>query len=186
MIDNEVLRCIRTRFSCRRFLEKRVEEEVLQAILEAGKYAPSGHNMQSWHFTVIRTDEGKNLLLQAAGDAPTPEFLKMHPEGAWPFQSDFCGAPVVIMISGRIDVPWPDVGPKLAAMNIMMAAHSLGLSTLWSTLFTKDLFRDEKSAKVKPLLLPPEYSLFATLFMGYPAQVPETKPPRREGVESWI
>jgi nitroreductase len=186
MIDNEVLRNIRTRFSCRKFVDKPVEDEKLRAIIEAGTYAPSGHNEQSWHFTIIRTEEGKRLLLDAAGDMPTPGFLTMHPDGVWPFQSDFCGAPVVIMISGRTDVPWPEAGPMLAAENIMLAAQALGLSALWSTLFTKDLFRDEKSAAVKHRLMPPENKLFATLFLGYPAQVPETRPPRRNGVVTWL
>ena len=186
MTDNEVLRNIRTRFSCRRFLDKPVEEEKLRAILEAGKYAPSGHNKQSWHFTIIRTDEGRQLLLNAAGNTPTPGFLEMHPDGKWPFQSDFCGAPVVIMISGSTDVPWPDIGPKLAAENIMLAAHSLGLATIWTTLYTKDLFRDDKSAMLKPKLMPAENQLYATLFLGYPARSPEARPPRRENVETWI
>lgn len=186
MIDNPVLRHIKTRFSCRSFLNTPVEDEKLRAVIEAGTYAPSGRNEQSWHFTVIRTEEGKQLLLQAAGDTPPPAFLQVHPGGTWPFQSDFCGAPVVIVISGRPDVPWPEAGPMLAAENIMLAAHSMGLATLWSTPFTKDLFRDGKSAAAKPRLMPLENKPFATLFLGYPAQVPVDRPPRRSDVETWI
>lgn len=185
-MNNEVLQNIRTRFSCRRYLDQPVEEEKLRAVLEAAKYAPSGHNRQSWHFTVIRTAEGKKLLLQAAGTTPTPDFLEMHPNGTWPFMADFCGAPVVILISGKTDVPWPEVGPRLAAGNIMLAAHSLGLAALWTTTYTKDLFRDEESANLKPLLMPVENQVYAALFLGYPAEIPDTRPPRREDVETWL
>lgn len=185
-MNNEVLQNIRTRFSCRRFLDKPVEEQKLKAILDAAKYAPSGHNQQSWHFTVIRTEEGKSLLLKAVGTTPTPDFLKMHPNGKWPFMSDFCGAPIVVIISGRTDVPWPEVGPRLAAGNMMLAANSLGLATLWTTTYTKDLFRDEESAAVKPQLMPVENEVYAALFLGYPAEIPEARPARRENVETWL
>ncbi len=183
MIDNTVLENIRSRFSCRKFSSKKVDKETLQAILEAGKYAPSGGNRQGWHFTVIESDEGKDLLLKAAGSTPPPGF----PEKLqWPYQGDFCGAPVVILISGAPDVPWPEVGPRLAAQNIMLAAQSLGLATLWSSLFTKDLFRDEESAAVKTKLMPENYNVYAALFLGYPEERPNTRPPRRENVETWI
>ena len=104
----------------------------------------------------------------------------------WPFQGDFCGAPAVIMISGTPDVPWPEVGPVLAAENLMIAASSLGLATLWSTVFTKDLFRDAESLALKPRLIPDGYDLKATIFVGYPEKKPRSRPPRRGDVERWI
>lgn len=183
MPDNFVLETIRSRFSCRKFLPKVIEEDVLRTIVDAGKYAPSGGNKQSWHFTVLQSQAGKDLLLKAAGSVPPPEF---PPHLTWPFQGDFCGAPVVILISGAPDVPWPDIGPKLAAQNIMLAAQSFGLATLWSSLFTKDLFRDEESAAVKSRLMPQENQVYAALFLGYPEVTPQKRPPRRENVETWL
>ena len=109
----------------------------------------------------------------------------MMPNGKWPFQGDFCGAPVIIMVSGQTDVPWPQVGAHLAVGNMMNAAASLGLATLWSSAFTRDLFRDEKSRSVKSKLVPGENELYATVFLGYPECIPE-RPQRRENVETWI
>ncbi len=185
-MENEAILNMKQRFSCRKFLSKSVEEDKIKACLEAAKYAPSGHNKQSWHFTVIRTEEGKNLLLQAAGTTPTKEFTKMLPDKAWPYPSDFFGAPVIILISGRTDVPWPNVGPQLAAGNLMNAATSLGLATTWMTLFTKDLFRDEESAKVRDKLIPKENEMYAAIFLGYPETVPEKRPERKKDVETWL
>lgn len=192
---NETIQSIKSRFSCRRFSSQPVPDELLQQIVDAAKYAPSGKNTQGWYFTVIRTPEGRQLLRDAAGKTPPPGFpqgKKMAAPGMseavmqWPFQGDFCGAPAVIMISGMPDVPWPEVGPVLAAENLMIAASSLGLATLWSTVFTRDLFRDEESLALKSRLIPEGYELKATIFVGYPEKKPQSRPTRRGDVERWL
>ena len=192
---NETIRTIRSRFSCRRFTDQPVSDELLHKIVDAAKYAPNGKNAQGWHFTIVRTEAGRQLLRDAAGKTPPPGFPQGQkvaapgmPEAVmrWPFQGDFCGAPAVVLISGAPDVPWPEVGPVLAAENLMLAASSLGLATLWSTVFTRDLFRDAESAALKPQLIPEGYDLKAAIFVGYPQNVPEKRPPRKENVETWL
>lgn len=192
---NETIQTIQRRFSCRKFSSRPVSDELLRELVEAAKYAPNGKNAQAWHFTVIRTEEGRALLRDAAGKTPPPGFpvgKKMAAPGMeeavmqWPFQGDFCGAPAVILISGDPNTPFPEVGPVLAAENLMLAATSLGLATLWSTVFTKDVFRDEESAALKPRLIPDGYDLKAAIFVGYPERTPELRPKRREGVETWL
>jgi len=186
MIENEIIKNMKQRFSCRRFLSTPVEEEKIQACLDAAKYAPSGHNQQGWHFTIITSEEGKKMLIQAAGTTPTKRFTEMMPDKKWPYPDDFFGAPVIILISGKTDVPWPFAGPTLAAGNLMNAASSLGLASTWMTLYTKDLFRDEKSSEVRNRLIPEGNEMYATLFLGYPEKIPESRPKRRENVETWI
>ena len=51
---NETLKVIRNRRSIRNFMDEQIKKEELDAILEAGLYAPSGMNSQDWHFTVIQ------------------------------------------------------------------------------------------------------------------------------------
>ena len=184
MINNEVLSVIRSRFSCRNFSSKSVEREKIETVLDAAKYAPNGGGAQAWHFTVITSEEGKQLLLKAAGTNPPPDF----PDGpTWPFQADFCGAPVVIIISTATEgIRFPDVSATLAAENLMIAAASLGLATVWSSAFTKDVFRDKEACSVKNKLIPEGNQVIATIFLGYPETVPTEKAPRREGVETWL
>ena len=187
MIENEAIKAMKTRFSCRAYDRNRpVEKEKIETIIDAAKYAASGHNQQGWYFTIITSDEGKELLLKAAGTEPTEGFKKMMPDKKWPFPADFFGAPVIIMISGRTDVPWPLAGPYLAAGNFMNAASSLGLSATWMTLYSLDLFRDEEAKSVRSKLIPDDYELRATLFLGYPEKEPGARPPRKENVERWI
>ena len=167
---NETIQSIKSRFSCRHFSSQPVPDELLQQIVDAAKYAPSGKNAQGWHFTVIRTSEGRQLLRDAAGKTPPPGF----PQGK------------KMAAPGMPDVPWPEVGPVLAAENLMIAASSLGLATLWSTVFTRDLFRDEESLALKARLIPEGYELKATIFVGYPKKEPQSRPPRRGDVERWL
>lgn len=54
---NETLINIRNRRSARKFKNEQIKDEELNAILEAGQYAPSAMNQQSWHFTVIQNNE---------------------------------------------------------------------------------------------------------------------------------
>lgn len=192
---NETIRTIQSRFSCRRFLDRPVSDELLRQLVDAAKYAPNGKNAQAWHFTVIRTEEGRRMLREAAGTTPPPGFPQGRkvaapgmPEAvmSWPFQGDFCGAPAIVLISADPAAPWPEVGPVLAAENLMLAAASLGLATLWSTVFTRDVFRDEESLALKPALIPEGYDLKAAIFVGYPEQTPAKRPPLREGVETWL
>ena len=186
MIENEVLRNMKTRFSCRKYKPDPVEKEKLEAIIDAAKYAANGHHLEAWHFTIITTEQGKQELLEAVG--PEPEaFRKLAPKGAaWPFPSDFFGAPVVLMVSYDPTAPWPEAGAFLAAGNIMNAAHSLGLSTCALTVFSKDVFGTEETSRKKSKFIPEGYQLYLSMVLGYPKVIPEKKTPRREDVETWL
>jgi len=56
---NEVLNTIRNRRTIRKFKPDPMDEEKLQMILEAGRWAPSFSNLQPWKFIVIKNQELK-------------------------------------------------------------------------------------------------------------------------------
>ncbi len=62
----ELMEAVRGRRSIRSFLDRPVEEEKLQAVLEAGRLAPSARNMQDWRFIVVRDRVTRLGLAQAA------------------------------------------------------------------------------------------------------------------------
>ena len=112
----DVLEAIRNRRSIRSYLDKEVEEEKVDIILEAGRWAPSASNKQAWQFIVVRDLEIRKKLAKA------------HPFGRWMDQS-----PVVIVVLGD-----PEIHPKYhlcdphnAVQNMLLAAFSLGLGTCW-------------------------------------------------------
>ena len=71
MIVNETLKIIKQRRSIRSFKDEQIKEEELQAVLEAGLYAPNAGD-QAWHFTVIQNKELLDRLNLAAKEAATP------------------------------------------------------------------------------------------------------------------
>ena len=58
------LQFLKARRSTRAYLDKAVPSEFLEAVLEAGRYAPSGKNVQATHFLVIRNKAVLNQLAQ--------------------------------------------------------------------------------------------------------------------------
>ena len=64
-----VLEAIKKRYSCRNYLEKSIEKEKLNEILEAARLAPSAKNLQDWRFVVVTDKDKKKKIAEAA---PTP------------------------------------------------------------------------------------------------------------------
>lgn len=63
---NSILSVIRERRTTRKFTKEQIKDEELQEIINAGLYAPSAHNQQSWNFTVIQNKEIIKELSDAA------------------------------------------------------------------------------------------------------------------------
>jgi len=66
---NEVLRTIKNRRTIRRFKSDPIEDETIQEILDAGRWAPSFSNLQPWRFIVIKDQNLKNALDKAARES---------------------------------------------------------------------------------------------------------------------
>ncbi|MGQ9508817.1 MAG: nitroreductase family protein [Thermodesulfobacteriota bacterium] len=148
---------LQSRRSIRIYKDKPIPKEILLQILEAGRWAPTGANLQPWHFLVI-TDPAtrKNI-----GEFARFFFIKSaHVEKA----------PVLIVLGfdrrkgkyGRYDV-------TLAGGNMIMMAQSLGLGTCWIGAF------DE--LKIKEILeIPEPVEVIALITLGYPDEQPEIPP----------
>lgn len=70
----EILECIKTRRSHRKFSDQIVEDKKIEKIIEAGRYAPSGNNNQTCHFIVITNKE----VLMKLKNLVQEEFSKME------------------------------------------------------------------------------------------------------------
>lgn len=126
-VDMDFLEIAKKRQSCRSYDEaKEVEQEKLDAILEAGRLAPSACNGQPYHFTVCRGETAKAVAAATAG------------MGMNKFASQ---APVLIVISEQAYVKSAALGARvkkndyrsidigIAAAYLTAQATSLGLST---------------------------------------------------------
>ncbi len=154
----DVMEAIRTRRSVRAYENRPVEEEKLQAVLEAARLAPSANNKQAWRFVVVKDPAIRMRLVDAAkgqkfvGEAPVviaacatdPDYVMT------------CGNP-----SSLIDL-------AIAVDHMTLKAAEEGLGTCWIGAFYQD--------QVKEILgIPENVNVVALLPLGYPADKPKPK-----------
>lgn len=127
----ELLQVIRSRRSVRRFLDRPVEREKLEMMIEAGRHAPTGSNSQSVSYVVLQenvaeaTDlfwEGMRVLAQKGGMESMLERYRAYKEEGK--DTLFYGAPAVIVLVARSE--W-DAGLAAANMEMMALAQGLGV-----------------------------------------------------------
>ncbi|HQH26927.1 MAG TPA: nitroreductase family protein [Oligoflexia bacterium] len=66
METNPVLEAIRRRRTIREFSSKKIPEQLLYELLDAANTAPSGFNLQPWHFIIVRDQDLKEILKHVA------------------------------------------------------------------------------------------------------------------------
>jgi nitroreductase len=180
--DNQTLAFIRSRRSVRMFFDQPVSDSDLQAILQAANQAPSAHNQQSWRFIVLRGQKKKELVEligTKAGDFPKPSsaLLRMA-------SRSIASAPLVIAVANtgeliergtelfKVDKNTAhdffrimEIQSSAAAVeNLLIAATSLGLSTVWLgvlVLIKKDILQ---------FIGVPEGEFMAVIPVGYAAK----------------
>jgi len=152
---NEVLDAIRNRRSVLRFESTKVEEDKVEAILEAGRWAPSWINKQPWNFIVIREKETKDEL----GEVVPTSFVQGLKE-----------APVCIAVTvDANEDPYHHVEDgAAAAQNMALAAHSLGLNTSWIGIYDLNNQKNSAESEVKKILeVPKNHRVIALLPLGH-------------------
>jgi nitroreductase len=174
----DTLEAIRTWRSTRKFQNRPIEEEKLEAVLAAVCRAPSWANMQCWRLIVVEGDEMKQKLsdLSFVEEFFTPLGYRSNPA-----QKGIVQAPVVIVLcadpakSGKLhDQQYYMTDAGIASQNLMLAAHSQGLGTVFVGVF--------EEAKIKALLDIPEEIRIVGLFpVGYPLEEGETRPRKALG-----
>lgn len=162
----EFAKLIRERYSVRSYKPNPIEEEKLQAVLEAARLAPTAANRQPFKVYVIPT-EGRQ-----------EELLRICPP-KW-----FVHAPLVLAVVGIKDKCWVrkhdqrpylEVDAAIVMDHMVLAAHDQGLGTCWIAMFHPDIAREvlQLSENMDPIAFTP---------LGYPAAVagPKQRRPLRD------
>lgn len=162
---NNVLKTIKSRRSVRQYQEKQIKDEELDQILDAAIYAPSGHNEQSWHFTIIQNQD----LITEISDGSKEVMKQMDMEwiaqmGAMEEFNIFHRAPTAIIVSGRKDAITPETDCAAAIQNMLLAAESLDIGSCWIG-FAKFFFMNPKN--VEKFKIPEGYEVHFGVSLGY-------------------
>jgi nitroreductase len=168
MIANETLKIIKQRRSVRSYKDDQIKDEELQAVLEAGTYAPNAGG-QAWHFTVVQNKELLERLNLAAKEvARQHDFEGLRALGNNEKFNCLYGAPTLIIVSGNEHAPMPLDADCAAAMeNMLIAAESLGLGSCW-IFFVLLAFQSPQGNELGKLLKIPEgYKLYDAAAFGY-------------------
>jgi nitroreductase len=149
-MERQVFDAIRNRRSIREFTDQPVTRDLLQQIITAGIWAPSGLNNQPWRFVIIRDHEIKSKLA----------FLTHYAHIVH-------GAPALIAVYLDQKKMYDSVKDHQAAgaciQNMLLTAHELGLGAVWLGQILKN-----KNRVNDVLQLSNQYDLMAILAFGYP------------------
>ena len=166
----EVLEAIKTRRSIRQYKTTPVDDKTIELVLEAARWAPSWANTQCWRFIVVRDSNTKIELANTLSDGnPAIDAIR--------------GAPVVIVASAELaksgcregkpstdkDGYWYMFDVALAMQNLVLAARSLGLGTVYIGAFDA-----KKAASI--LEVPQGFCVVTMTPLGYPDREPNPRP----------
>jgi nitroreductase len=168
----DFLDIVKGRRSIRRYLEREVPAELLEQVLEAVRWAPSGGNLQPWEVVVVTDPDTKRRIQETLGEGN-------------PARRAVVEAPLLLVLCGKVKIPeayrreastkfgnnWFLCHLGIAAQNLCLAAHGLGLGTVMVGSFDHD-----QAARI--LQVPPGYEAVLLIPLGYPAKVSEA-PARR-------
>ncbi|MBN2126438.1 MAG: nitroreductase family protein [Deltaproteobacteria bacterium] len=150
----DLFEAIKGRRSCRRFLAEPVDQGTLEKILEAAVWAPSPLNMQPWEFVVVTNPEIKEKIFSEADRCREWALEKSGWKWLGKYAVDFLkSAPVLVVVVGDPKKSGVDTLQKegnvgyqhacaAAIQNMHLAAHALGLSSLWFTFFDRKNVRE--------------------------------------------
>lgn len=180
---NETLKTILNRRSIRKYKEEQIKDEELQVILEAGKFAPSAMNQQSWHFTVVQSKQ----MLQRINEACKAALLKSGNKNfeerakAENFSVNH-HAPTFIIVSGDQKAIAPQNDGSLALGNMFNAAESLNIGSCWIHVMGYLFSTEDGKALMKELGVPEGYIPVGSGAFGYKDIEQPSPAPRKEGI----
>ena len=176
-LDNETIRMILTRKSIRVFEDREVPRELLEKIVQCGIQAPTGHNMQTWRFTVIAKRDIIGRI---------KEMLQRKAKEYKAVCYGFNDPPVAILVTNDIRNKNGAQDCACAAENMMIAAHSLGLGSVWQNTISYMPDDGEVRGFLDELKVPQRHRPWLLLLLGYPTGDASAAPKRRQDVVEWI
>lgn len=152
---SDMIEKLKSRRSIRKYSDKPVPQEMLDRIIEAGLYAPSGMGRQD-SIIICVTDKKTRDALSALN-------AKIMGGNADPFY----GAPAVLIVLVKKDCPTGIYDGSLVMQNLMLAADELGLGSCWIHRAKEEFELEEGKQLLKKLGIEGEYEGIGHCIVGY-------------------
>jgi nitroreductase len=183
----ELSKCIKGRRSVRVYRDMQVPKKTVEAIIEAGAWAPSGMNSQPWRFIVIEdrdtidrlSRKTKEILLRQEWSESFKHLLLTDAD------TIFYGAPLLILVCVKKSEEWKSVNLLdcgLAAQNMFLKAYDMGLGSCFIGFGN---FLNAEPGFLAEAGVPEDHELIAPLIFGCASEKPKPKP-RNPEVIGWI
>ncbi|MBE5863281.1 MAG: nitroreductase family protein [Lachnospiraceae bacterium] len=167
---NTTIQVLESRRSCRNFKPDMIKDEELQEILKAGTYAATGMGKQSPVIIAVTNKELRDEIMEANRKV-----------GGWGEGFDpFYGAPVILIVIAKKEVSTHVYDGSLVMGNLMNAAESLGVASIWIHRAKEEFESDFGKNLLKQLGIEGEYEGIGHCALGYAAEPPKAPAPRKE------
>lgn len=172
---NETLKVLETRRSCRKFsTDKMVSDEEIKAIVKAGTYAATGRGLQSPIILVVTNKELRDKLSAENARIMGVDF------------DPFYGAPVIIIVLADKNVATYKYDGSLVMGNMLNAAASLGLGSLWVHR-AKEEFEGELGKQIlENLGIEGDYEGIGHCVIGYAKEPAPEAAPRKDNYVYYV
>ena len=173
---NDTLKVLETRRSCRNFKPDMVSEDDLMAIIRAGTYAATGMGKQS------------PLIIAVTDKTMRDEISEANRKiGGWDEGFDpFYGAPVILIVLAKKDIPTHVYDGSLVMGNLMNAAESLGVNSIWIHRAKEEFESDFGKNILNKLGITDEYEGIGHCALGYAEEPLKDPAPRKEDYVYYI
>ncbi len=173
---NDTLKVLETRRSCRNFKPDMVSEDDLKAIIRAGTYAATGMGKQS------------PLIIAVTDKTMRDEISEANRKiGGWDEGFDpFYGAPVILIVLAKKDIPTHVYDGSLVMGNLMNAAESLGVNSIWIHRAKEEFESDFGKNILAKLGISDEYEGIGHCALGYAAEPVKDPAPRKDNYVYYI
>ena len=164
----DTLTTLKTRRSCRAYKPDHVEEDKLNAIIEAGTYAATGMGKQSPIILVIKDQAVRDQLTKLNAAAMGMDI------------DPFYGAPELLVVLANKAIPTYLYDGSLVMGNMMNAAADLGVASCWVHRAKEEFESEEGKAILKQLGIEGDYEGIGNLILGYASKPAANAAPRKE------
>ncbi len=161
------------RRSVRSYKQDMIPRDVLERIISAGTYAPTGRNLQAPIIIAVTNKDVRDRLSRLNGEI-------MGTDG-----DPFYGAPVVLVVLADKSVPTYVYDGSLVMGNLMLAAHSEGIGSCWIHRAKEEFELPEGKEILKSLGIEGNYEGIGHCILGYTdGELPQARP-RKERYVYW-
>lgn len=164
-LTNPVLENILARHSIRHFTDQPIPRRLLETLVKAGWNAPTGHNLQTWRFTLLTTQPEIQAL-----KALTQAVAKRRKTICYGFENP----QALILVSNDRRNADGIQDASCAAENILLAATSFGLGATWINALMTLCDEPEIRQKLDDYQIPKTHNVWAMIAVGWPAEPPKS------------